>query len=114
MTPDEIAKLPYRPCVGVMLINQNGDVFVGQRKDLFGYIEIGSKGFVDIGRFAKRKHALGEGEMDFGAIKAALDEVGFEGIAAVELAWESDFKATRPLREPLKLSREHIRETMGW
>ena len=57
---------------------------------------------------------IGEGEMDFAAIKAALDEAGFEGIAAVELAWEADFEPTRPLRETLKLSREHIRNTMGW
>ncbi|WP_296766789.1 RNA pyrophosphohydrolase [Sediminimonas sp.] len=33
MTPDEIATLPYRPCVGVMLANAQGDVFVGQRID---------------------------------------------------------------------------------
>ena len=33
MTPEEIAKLPYRPCVGVMLINGRGEVFVGQRLD---------------------------------------------------------------------------------
>ncbi|WP_299564855.1 RNA pyrophosphohydrolase [uncultured Sulfitobacter sp.] len=33
MTPDEIAKLPYRPCVGVMLVNRAGEVFVGQRLD---------------------------------------------------------------------------------
>lgn len=33
MTPEEIAKLPYRPCVGVMLVNQTNEVFVGQRKD---------------------------------------------------------------------------------
>ncbi|WP_299355512.1 RNA pyrophosphohydrolase [uncultured Shimia sp.] len=33
MTPEEIAKLPYRPCVGVMLVNANGGVFVGQRID---------------------------------------------------------------------------------
>lgn len=33
MTPEEIAKLPYRPCVGVMLINADGHVFVGQRND---------------------------------------------------------------------------------
>ncbi len=33
MTPEEISKLPYRPCVGVMLINGAGHVFVGQRKD---------------------------------------------------------------------------------
>ncbi|WP_299735190.1 RNA pyrophosphohydrolase [uncultured Roseobacter sp.] len=33
MTPEEIAKLPYRPCVGVMLINRNSEVFVGQRRD---------------------------------------------------------------------------------
>jgi putative (di)nucleoside polyphosphate hydrolase len=33
MTPDEIAKLPYRPCVGVMLLNPAGEAFVGQRLD---------------------------------------------------------------------------------
>lgn len=27
------ASLPYRPCVGVMLVNAAGDVFVGQRID---------------------------------------------------------------------------------
>ncbi|WP_375175784.1 RNA pyrophosphohydrolase [Pseudooceanicola sp.] len=33
MTPEDIAKLPYRPCVGVMLANRDGHVFVGQRID---------------------------------------------------------------------------------
>ncbi len=33
MSPEEIAKLPYRPCVGVMLMNADGHVFVGQRID---------------------------------------------------------------------------------
>ena len=33
MTPEDIAKLPYRPCVGIMLVNANNQVFVGQRID---------------------------------------------------------------------------------
>lgn len=33
MTPEEISKLPYRPCVGVMLVNSVGRVWVGQRID---------------------------------------------------------------------------------
>ncbi|MDA7965838.1 RNA pyrophosphohydrolase [Ruegeria sp.] len=33
MTPDQIAKLPYRPCVGLMLLNAEGRIFVGQRND---------------------------------------------------------------------------------
>lgn len=33
MTPAEIDALPYRPCVGVMLANARGEVFVGQRID---------------------------------------------------------------------------------
>jgi putative (di)nucleoside polyphosphate hydrolase len=33
MTPEDIAQLPYRPCVGIMLVNTRGHVFVGQRKD---------------------------------------------------------------------------------
>lgn len=33
MSPEEIAQLPYRPNVGVMMINADGAVFVGQRMD---------------------------------------------------------------------------------
>ena len=33
MTPEDIAKLPYRPCVGLMVVNTAGHVFVGQRTD---------------------------------------------------------------------------------
>ena len=29
----DIASLPYRPCAGVMLLNREGRVFVGQRLD---------------------------------------------------------------------------------
>jgi putative (di)nucleoside polyphosphate hydrolase len=36
MTPEQIASLPYRACVGVMLLNAQGRVFVGQRNDQFG------------------------------------------------------------------------------
>ena len=31
--PKDPAKLPYRPCVGVMLMNPRGELFVGQRRD---------------------------------------------------------------------------------
>ena len=31
--PKDPAKLPYRPCVGVVLMNAGGELFVGQRKD---------------------------------------------------------------------------------
>lgn len=33
MTPTEIKALPFRPCVGLMLLNRTGEVFVGQRND---------------------------------------------------------------------------------
>ncbi|HGG06849.1 MAG TPA: RNA pyrophosphohydrolase [Aliiroseovarius sp.] len=33
MTREQIADLPYRPCVGVMLANANGLIFAGQRLD---------------------------------------------------------------------------------
>ena len=36
MTSEMIAQLPYRPCVGVMLTNPRGHVFVGQRIDTPG------------------------------------------------------------------------------
>jgi putative (di)nucleoside polyphosphate hydrolase len=34
VTPEEIARLPYRPCVGVVLSNPDGRVFAGQRADM--------------------------------------------------------------------------------
>lgn len=33
MDPDQINELPFRACVGVMLMNPEGKVFVGQRRD---------------------------------------------------------------------------------
>ena len=33
MTPEEIALLPYRSCVGLMILNKASQVFVGQRID---------------------------------------------------------------------------------
>lgn len=33
MTPEQIAALPYRPCVGIMLINKDREVFTAQRLD---------------------------------------------------------------------------------
>jgi putative (di)nucleoside polyphosphate hydrolase len=34
MTPDEIAALPWRPCVGVVLTDGRGRIFAGQRADM--------------------------------------------------------------------------------
>jgi len=58
--------------------------------------------------------ALGEGDMDYPAIAAALREINFSGDAVIELAHERDFKPTRPLRESLKMSREFVRKTLGY
>jgi len=33
LSPEEIAKLPYRPCVGILLLNKADKVFVGRRID---------------------------------------------------------------------------------
>lgn len=33
LTPERIAALPYRPCVGIMLVSRAGGVFAGQRLD---------------------------------------------------------------------------------
>lgn len=33
MSPEEVAALPYRPCVGLVIVNRDGRVFAGQRID---------------------------------------------------------------------------------
>jgi sugar phosphate isomerase/epimerase len=58
--------------------------------------------------------ALGEGDMDYAAIAGALQEIGFAGDAVIELAHERNFKPTRPLRDSLKLSRQFVRQTLGY
>jgi len=35
MTPEQIAQLPYRPCVGIMLVNAQGKVFTATRSDRY-------------------------------------------------------------------------------
>lgn len=36
MTPEEIAKLPYRPCAGICLTNPDGRIWVGERMSFPG------------------------------------------------------------------------------
>ena len=59
MSPEEIARLPYRPCVGVMIANAEGKVFVGQRKDHFQDAWQMPQGGIDRGE-APRDAALRE------------------------------------------------------
>ncbi|KUJ79123.1 RNA pyrophosphohydrolase [Ruegeria profundi] len=53
MTPEQIAKLPYRPCVGLMLMNTGGKIFVGQRNDRFEDAWQMPQGGVDKGENAR-------------------------------------------------------------
>jgi sugar phosphate isomerase/epimerase len=58
--------------------------------------------------------AMGEGAMDYKAIGKALEQIGFKGDAVIELAHERGLELTRPLRESLKMSREFVKETLGY
>lgn len=71
MTPEEIAKLPYRPCAGVMLVNAAGNVFVGQRKDRFTEAWQMPQGGIDKGE-APRDAALRELEEETGVGREAV------------------------------------------
>jgi sugar phosphate isomerase/epimerase len=58
--------------------------------------------------------AMGEGDMDYGAVSGVLKKINFQGHAVIELAHPRDLTATRPLRESLKISRQHVRRTLGF
>jgi sugar phosphate isomerase/epimerase len=61
----------------------------------------------------KWPEAIGEGNVDFSEIGRVLKEIDFMGDAVIELAFENNYKPTRPLRESLKMSRDYLKKTMG-
>ena len=74
MTPEEIARLPYRPCVGVMLMNAAGEVFVGQRNDRYKEAWQMPQGGVEKGE-DPRDAALRELEEETGVSRDLVDVV---------------------------------------
>ena len=48
MTPEEAARLPYRPCVGIVLANREGRIFAGERIDTPGAWQM-PQGGIDAG-----------------------------------------------------------------
>jgi len=58
--------------------------------------------------------AMGEGDMDYAAVGRALKQIHFTGHAVIELAHPRGLKLTRPLRESLKMSRQYVRDTLGF
>ncbi len=58
--------------------------------------------------------AMGEGDMDYEAVAAALRDIDFKGHAVIELAHPKDLKLSRPLRESLKISRRYVQDVLGY
>ncbi len=71
MSPEEIARLPYRPCVGIMLIDRSGRVFVAQRIDTPGAAWQMPQGGIDEGE-SPRQAALRELHEEVGTDQAEV------------------------------------------
>ena len=66
------AKLPYRPCVGIVLVNADGRVFAGQRRDNFPDAWQMPQGGIDDGE-TPRQAALRELEEETGITPDLVD-----------------------------------------
>ncbi len=71
MSPEEIARLPYRPGVGLMLLNRKNQVFVAQRIDTPRPAWQMPQGGIDEGE-APRDAVLRELEEEIGTSKAEI------------------------------------------
>lgn len=71
MNSDRIARLPYRPCVGLMLLNPKGQVFVAQRVDVRGSAWQMPQGGIDEGE-DPRDAALRELKEEIGTDRAEI------------------------------------------
>lgn len=74
MTPDAIAKLPYRPCAGVCLTNPDGLIWVGERLNFPGAWQM-PQGGIDTGE-APRDAALRELHEETGIAAGAVKVLG--------------------------------------
>jgi putative (di)nucleoside polyphosphate hydrolase len=70
-SPEEIERLPYRPCVGLMLLNPRGQVFVAQRVDVRGSAWQMPQGGIDRGEHP-RDAALRELKEEIGTDAAEI------------------------------------------
>ena len=87
MSPEEIARLPYRPCVGIMLIGGGGRVFVAQRIDSPAAAWQMPQGGIDAGE-SPRQAALRELREEVGTDKAEI-------LAESRNWWRYDLPAER-------------------
>jgi inosose dehydratase len=57
--------------------------------------------------------SLGDGDVDYRAVAKFLRSIKYQGLIAVELAYEKDTNPTRPLEEDIKISREYAEKVFG-
>jgi len=72
LTPEAIAALPYRPCVGMMIVSRDGRVFAGQRLDSPGPAWQMPQGGIDAGE-GPREAALRELQEETGITADKVD-----------------------------------------
>lgn len=70
-SPETIENLPYRPCVGLMLLNREGQVFVAQRVDVRGGAWQMPQGGIDPGE-TPAQAAMRELEEEIGTANAEI------------------------------------------
>ena len=58
--------------------------------------------------------ALGEGDFDLSLFREVLEEIGFSGDVAIELAYEKDHKFIRSIGENFKLSCYNLKKALGF
>lgn len=80
MTPDEIAALPYRPCVGIVLTDGRGRVFAAQRADM------------DVPAWQMPQGGIDDGETPLGAaLRELREETGVRKRHVTVLAETADW-----------------------
>ncbi|SMY08115.1 RNA pyrophosphohydrolase [Flavimaricola marinus] len=79
LTAEQIAALPYRPCVGLMVVNRDGHVFVGTRADRFQEAWQMPQGGIDPGE-----------DRDTAAMRELWEETGITADHAHIAGWTAE------------------------
>ena len=94
---------------GLVEAGVNPEKFIKQYEEKIVFYHLS-----DLNENGLHSESIGEGDIDLKLIGKTIRKVKFSGDLIIELKYDEGFEPTRPIRDSLRMSREHIRNNLGY